>query len=333
MNLQERKAALLLMGDYLKDANDAGWQEAKRRAAAANGWFTEAFINLAAANIAERFLTAGALQQLIDRFGIGEPLSPKRVGIVMAGNVPMVGFHDLLCTFLCGHYAVVKPSSKDEVLMTYVVEKLIEFAPAAEPYLTIAERLNGCEAYIATGSNNSAAVFEHYFSKYPHIIRRNRTSVAVLTGAESAEDLQRLADDVYAFFGLGCRNVTKLFVPKDYNFEPLVAAFRKYDYLADHSKYKNNYDYNLAIALLNRRPFMSGESLLLLEDESLFSPIAQLNYSFYENADEVYRTLQASNEVQCVVGQAGLPFGEAQQPGVCDFADGVNTVEFLQSLS
>lgn len=321
------------LGNYLR-TTDEDWQRATEKATAENAWFTPAFIALSVNNISRRFLTGQSLQELIDRYSIpSENLSPKKVGIVMAGNIPLVGFHDLLCTFLTGHHAVIKLSSKDSVLIRFVVERLIAWDAAAAPYFTFGEMLKGCDAYIATGSNNTSTYFEFYFAKYPHIIRKNRTSVALLTGQESAKELEKLADDVYQFFGLGCRNVTKIFVPEGYHFEPLLEAFKKYNDLADHPKYKNNYDYNLAIHLLNKRYFMSNQSLLLVEDASAFSRIGQLHYEYYKNAEAVRERLSGDETIQCIVGRGDVPFGEAQQPGICDFADGVDTVRFLLNLS
>lgn len=332
MNLQERKEILVRLGNYLQAA-DEDWQRATKKASAENAWFTPEFIALSVNNISRQFLTEQSLQDLIDRYSIpSDNPSPKKVGIVMAGNIPLVGFHDLLCTFLTGHYAVIKLSSKDAVLMRFVVTKLIEWNAAAAPYFTFGEMLKGCDVYIATGSNNTSNYFEFYFAKYPHIIRKNRTSVALLTGQESAVELEQLADDVYQFFGLGCRNVTKIFVPENYNFEPLLEAFKKYYDLADHQKYKNNYDYNLAIHLLNKRYFMSNQSLLLVEDASPFSRIGELHYEYYQDAGAVRERLSGDETIQCVVGRGDVPFGKAQRPGICDFADGVDTVQFLLNL-
>lgn len=332
MNLQERKEILLRLGTYIS-SGDEEWQLAKERATAENSWFIREFIELAAQNIATQFLTADSLQQLITRYQIPqENRSPKKVGIVMAGNIPMVGFHDLLCTFITGHRAVMKLSSKDTVLIKFIVKKLVEWHPTVADYLYFSEMLKACDAYIATGSNNSSTYFAYYFSKYPHIIRQNRTSVAILTGQESAEELEALADDVYQFFGLGCRNVTKIFVPDGYDFRPLLQIFGKYNYLADHPKYKNNYDYNLAMLLLNKRYFMSNESLLLVEDPSVISRIGQLHYEFYQNIEELRNGLSGNQTLQCVVGDSDVQFGRVQYPGVCDYADGVDTMEFLVNL-
>src|SRR5258705_11293668 len=192
----------------------------------------------------------------------------------MAGNIPLVGFHDLLCVFISGHKAMIKLSSKDKLLIKHLTEKLGEWDAEINDLIQFSEMLKGCDAYIATGSNNSSRYFDYYFGKYPHIIRRNRTSMAVLDGEETNEELEKLADDVYLYFGLGCRNVTKIYVPKEYDFIPLLRAFDKYNYLAENHKYRNNYDYSLAIHLLNKKMYMSNPSIMLIEEMAPFSPIS-----------------------------------------------------------
>jgi len=192
--------------------------------------------------------------------------------------------------------------------------------------------LKGCDAYITTGSNNSARYFEYYFSKYPNIIRRNRTSVAVLDGTETPEELDKLADDVHLYFGMGCRNVTKIFIPKNYDFIPILSAFKKYDRFKDHHKYKNNYDYNLALHILNGKFYMTNESVILVESPSIFSPISQLNYEFYTRKKDVDESLRLLEYLQCAVGHGYIPFGQAQLPSLTDYADGVDTMKFLTSL-
>ncbi len=250
----------------------------------------------------------------------------------MAGNIPLVGFHDWLCVFISGHKALIKPSSKDQVLIKHLLEKLNEWNADAATFSEFSEMLKGCDAYIATGSNNSSRYFEYYFKKYPHIIRRNRTSVAVLTGKETNEELEKLADDVYLYFGLGCRNVTKIYVPEEYDFIPLLEAFRKYNYLADHHKYKNNYDYNLALHLLNKKYYMTNGSILLIEDAPFFSPISQLNYEFYNDRNILQNLLKQNSDLQCIVGKDFTAFGESQSPVISDYADGVDTLHFLSKL-
>lgn len=332
MNLQHRIDLMSRLGQYILSANEA-WIAAKEKASYTNGWFIPEFIDLASNNIATRFLQKEILEQWAASYQLPDSNpTPKTVGIVMAGNIPLVGFHDLLCTFITGHRAMIKTSSKDEVLIKHLVEQLIQWEPAVAEQIQFSEILKGCDAYIATGSNNTAGYFEYYFSRFPHIIRRNRTSVAVLTGTETKEQLEQLADDVYLYFGLGCRNVTKVYVPADYDFIPLLDAFRKYDHLADHHKYKNNYDYNLALHLLNKKYYMSTASLLLVEEASLFSPISQLNYEFYADDRKLVSELKDNPQLQCITGSEFIPFGMGQSPSVSDYADGVDTVVFLRGL-
>lgn len=332
MNLLQRKELLVRLGKYLQ-SNEEQWQQAKHRAFLENRWFIPEFIELSVNNIAQNFLQPVQLEQLINRYQIPkENQNPKKVGIVMAGNIPLVGFHDLLCVFLTGNFAVVKPSSKDEVLIKHLVKKMTEWNQQVETYVSVSEIIKGCDAYIATGSNNSSRYFEYYFAKYPSIIRKNRTSVAILNGNETDEQLKKLADDVYQFFGLGCRNVTKIFVPQHYNFIPLLNAFKKYNHLIDHHKYKNNYDYNLAIHILNNQYYMTNGSILLIENDSLFSPIGELHYAYYTDEKDLREKLKADPNIQCIVGVNDIAFGEAQCPGVCDYADGVDTMNFLKSL-
>jgi len=192
--------------------------------------------------------------------------------------------------------------------------------------------LKNCDAYIATGSNTSANYFEYYFAKYPNIIRKNRTSVGIITGTETTEELTALADDVYMYCGLGCRNVTKLYVPKGYDFLPMLTAFRKYDHLKDVNKYRNNLDYNLALYMINNQFYMNNDSLLMVENSSIFSPVAVLHYEYYSDLQLALESLPENQSIQAIVGQNYIPFGAAQKPTLSDFADGVNTIEFLNSL-
>lgn len=331
--LQRRIELMVQLGQYLL-ANQASLQAAKERAYLQNNWFTPENLDLAIQNIRTAYLDATQLQQWLKPYAsaITAVERPKTVGIVMAGNIPLVGFHDLLCTFLSGHVLRIKPSSKDKVLLQHIIDQLIVWEPSLAESLSTAEMLKNCNAYIATGSNNSARYFEQYFSKYPHIIRRNRTSVALLTGDETPTELERLSDDVFQYFGLGCRNVTKLYVPAGYDFIPLLQAFRKYNHLIEHHKYKNNYDYNLALHLLNHRFYMSSEALLLSEHPSVFSPISVLHYEYYQSISAILAQLQQNPDIQCIVGRSFVPFGQAQHPSLNDYADGVNTMEFLLSL-
>lgn len=333
LNLQHRIDLLLQLGKYIQD-DGPEWQGVKQKASAFNGWFTPHFIEVATQNIASRFLNGNTMLQIAQKYQVPESSpNPATIGIVMAGNIPLVGFHDWLCVVLSGHSATIKASSKDNILLEHLLHKLMEWNPAATDHFSFSEMLKGCDAYIATGSDNSARYFDYYFKRFPSIIRRNRTSAAILTGQETAAELEGLADDTHLYFGLGCRNVTKIFVPSDYDFVPLLEAMKKYHAFADHSKYKNNYDYQLAIHLLNNQYYMTNGVVLLSESPSIFSPISQLNYEFYSDKNKVLEELQSNNSVQCIVGQGLLPFGQAQCPGWEDYADGVNTMSFLQGLN
>ena len=330
MNLQMRIGLAAQLGEYIL-SNGAEWQETKQRASLTNPWFTPEFTDIATENIANHFLSKQKLVHWTSAYKI-QPTLAKRIGIVMAGNIPLVGFHDFLCVFISGHKAIIKASSKDDVLINHLVQKLKDWDTEANELAVFQEMLKDCDAYIATGSNNSARYFEYYFSKYAHIIRRNRTSVAVLDGSETMEELEKLADDVHFYFGMGCRNVTKIFVPKDYDFLPMLTAFKKYNYFKDHHKYKNNYDYYLALHILNRKFYMSNESIILIENPSIFSPISQLNYEFYAHKNAVDENLGSLDALQCAVGHGYIPFGEAQLPSLSDYADRIDTMKFLTEL-
>src|SRR5258705_170290 len=330
MNLQMRINLAAKLGEYILSGSNE-WQEVKHEASLINPWFTHEFTDIAAENIAKHFLDKQKLENWTSSYKI-EAVNPKKIGIVTAGNIPLVGFHDLLCVFISGHKAIIKPSSKDEVLIRHLIQKLEEWDGAFTGQIIFAEMLKSCDAYIATGSNNSARYFEYYFKKYPSIIRRNRTSVAVLDGNETIEELEKLADDVHLYFGMGCRNVTKIFVPKDYDFIPLLSAFKKYDHFKDHHKYKNNYDYYLAIHILNGKFYMATESIILLESPSIFSPISQLNYEFYTDKKLLSENLGSLVDLQCAIGHDYIPFGQAQLPSLTDYADGIDTINFLINL-
>lgn len=333
MNLKERINLLAQLGNYMK-GNEESWQTAKRKAFAENQWFMPEFINLSTEQIADNYLKENQLNLLADRYNIPENnISPKNVGIVMAGNIPLVGFHDLLCVFITGNHASIKPSSKDDVLIRHIVDKMVEWQPGSAHYFTISSMIKNCDAYIATGSNNSSRYFDYYFQKYPHIIRKNRTSVAIVTGNESESELQALADDVYLYFGLGCRNVTKLYVPTNYEFLPLLEAFRKYDRLITHHKYKNNLDYNLAVHILNNKYYMTNDTIILAEEDKLFSPISQLNFEYYSDLEKLRQELKHNEQVQCIVSSQDVSFGQAQCPAITDYADGVDTMQFLMDLA
>jgi hypothetical protein len=331
MNLEERIQVLKMLNHYLLDELPP-LKSIKQKAFEKNKWFTEEFVDLSFKNISDQFLDWEKLQNWISFYHLDDNISPKKIGIVMAGNIPLVGFHDFLCAFISGHHQHIKLSEKDEVLLTHILEKMVEWNSKVADVIKISSLLKDCDAYIATGSNNSARYFNYYFGKYPSIIRKNKTSVAVLSGRETAADLSFLADDVHLYFGLGCRNVTKIFVPKDYDFVPLLDAFRKYNYYADHTKYRNNYDYNLALLIMNNKFYMTNDSIILVENENPFSAVSELHYSFYEEINAVKEELKQTRDIQCIMGENYLSFGTSQTPGLFDYADGVDVMQFLLSL-
>lgn len=332
MDLQQRLDLLEKLRNYLL-SNDESLNLAIEKAHRENGWFTPPFVRLALENIANDLLHKEKLLSWIGAYNLPQSVSDrKNVGIVMAGNIPLVGFHDFLCVFVSGHAQTIKPSSKDEVLIRHLMEKLFSWNTAVSGLVAFGDMLKGCDAYIATGSNNSSRYFKYYFSKYPSIIRRNRTSVAILTGNETEADLLNLADDVHQYFGLGCRNVTKIFIPRSYDFVPLLDVFKKYHYLADHNKFRNNYDYQLALLIMNKQYYMTNGSIILTEQESAFAAISRLNYEFYDDRQYLNASLKANQNIQCIVSNKDIPFGKSQSPTLRDYADKIDTMLFLRAL-
>ena len=331
MDLENRIGLLVELGKFMQ-SDDADWKAAKIKTFQHNPWFIPDFIELAVNQIVNHFLKRDLVEKWTRSYHFPSiNTKPKKVGIVMAGNIPLVGFHDFISCFLSGHQIIIKLSSRDNFLFPVILEFINNKNPSPVLPIQIAAMLKGLDAYIATGSNNSARYFEYYFAKYPSLIRRNRTSIALLNGNETGEELGKLADDVFLYFGLGCRNVTQIHVPENYDFIPLLQAFRKYQWMADHHKYKNNYDYRLSLAILNKQYYMTNDSLLLLENDSPFSPIAVLHYTFYK--DPSGKVPAGENEnIQCIVGKDFLPFGKSQEPELRDYADGADTMQFLQSL-
>jgi hypothetical protein len=338
MKLEQRIDLLAELGNYMLSAAPA-WEAVQYKASKANGWFTPEFIQLAVQQIATEYLQKDKLTEWAKKYDLpAEQHAPKNIGLIMAGNIPLVGFHDMLSIFISGHYQQVKASSRDGSLIRHLVEWMADAQPEVNTYIKFSERLNGCDAYITTGSNNSARYFDYYFGKYPNIIRRNRTSVAVLTGNESGAELDALADDVNQYFGLGCRNVTQIYVPENYDFAPLLEAFKKYGHLSDLTKYKHNYDYQLTLLLLNKKFYMTNGSILLTENQSPFSPISVLHYQYYKPGQTPSIPTGADSDIQCVVGSGSptapslIQFGKAQRPTLEDYADGVDTLQFLRNL-
>jgi len=335
-NLQQRINAFAALGNRLENLDQEEFLNWVAYASAQNKWFTESSIRQAIANI-RKLLIKDLLTDWCASYNfVGK--TPMRVGMVLAGNIPLVGFHDILSVLISGNIAVIKVSSQDAVLIQKVLGLLIEAEPKMSVQIEIAEKITLADAYIATGSDNTARYFEYYFSKKPNIIRKNRTSVAVLNGNEQEQDIHMLGEDMFTYFGLGCRNVSKLFLPVGFDPVNLIKHLEKYSYLIDHTKYGNNYEYNRAIYLLKGMPYFDNGFILLKEDEGLVSPISVIFYSFYNNKTELQNYLQENKEkIQVVASMDGwfegsLPFGAAQKPSLTDYADNVDTMAFLERL-
>ena len=335
MNLNQRIELMLRLGEHLR-TKDEYLEAIMHRTAFNNQWFTIENQKQAIDAIATFFLDRSQLKAWLKTYSISDSNSPKKVGLVLAGNIPMVGFHDLLSVFLAGHHAIIKLSDKDQFVLPYIIKLLGEWESEAKHYFRFVPQLKDFDAVIATGSNNSSRYFEAYFGKYPHIIRRNRNAIAILTGEESREELHRLGEDIFQYFGLGCRNVSKLYVPKGYDFEPLMEELHRYNSIILNSKYKNNFDYNYSLYILNKVPIINNGCIILAENESLQSRIASLHYEFYDSTVALEKELEhRKDEIQCIVAknqEGAFSFGQAQQPQLWDYADGVDTMQFLLSI-
>ena len=341
MLLKERLEALIQLGKELTPDNEA-LQTAIRKTAFHNAWLTIENQWKAINAIRDNFLSRELLEKWVSSytFPSQDEAKFKTISLVLAGNIPLVGFHDLLCVFVAGHKAKIKLSDKDPYLIPFLIQNLIEINSSCKACFEIVEgAMKDFDAVIATGSNNSSRYFEAYFGKYPHIIRKNRNAVAVLRGDETAEDFRHLGEDIFTYFGLGCRNVSKIYVPRGYHFEPLLEVIHEFKELVLHDKYKNNFDYQFTIVILNKIKYHSNGCLMMIENEAIASPIAMVYYEYYCNYKALSAKLKTLNEeIQCVVAKApiaNLPtfnFGDAQKPTLSDYADGEDTMAFLLSL-
>jgi hypothetical protein len=303
-----------------------------------NAWFTDQEVKRAVASLAF-MLNNNDLEKWFESISITE--DPKKVGLILAGNIPMVGFHDVLSVLATGNIALIKLSSADDKLLPALLNELVKIEPALEAQIQYTERLKDFDAIIATGSNNSSRYFDYYFGKVPNIIRKNRNSVAVLTGTEGPESIAQLGHDLFDYYGLGCRNVSKVFIPEGYEIKNFFEPIESFQPIINHFKYNNNYDYNKSIYLVNQVKHYDNGFLLMKEDTGMSSPLAVLYFEQYKDLDAVAETLNAQLEqIQCVVSEATinskmqiLPFGQSQYPRLWDYADNVNTIEFLNTIS
>lgn len=339
MTRNNRIDALANLGDYLSSP-DEPLEELIASAPYQNAWFTPDNTRKAITSIG-RMLNRPDLEQWLAPAAVPEENSnPKSVGLVLAGNIPMVGFHDILCVLASGNKALIKLSSQDQKLIPFILNKLIDLEPGFAERFEFIERLTGFDAVIATGSGNTSRYFEYYFKSVPHIIRKNRNSIAVLDGTETEAELKALGHDIFDYFGLGCRNVSKLYVPEGYDFKAFFEAIEEFQPVSDHHKYNNNYDYNKSIFLVNLDKHLDNGFLLLKKDERIASPLAVLYYEEYVSLTALVPALQPlDQQVQCMVSKVKLPldipqfaFGQTQEPGLWDYADRVDTMAFLRNL-
>lgn len=337
--LSDRISAFILLGNRLSNLEGDEKQWLFQQAQNQNAWFTPQSLEQALKGI-QILLDANALQKWVDSYSFLESDQPQQIGLMLAGNIPGVGFHDILAVLIAGHSACIKLSSQDSALPRWLLAQLKSIEPRFAERIHFEELLKNKHAYIATGSDNSARYFNYYFGKFPHLIRSNRTSVAILSGGETIADLEALGHDVFDYFGLGCRNVSKVFVKNQAQLTQLLDAIQSFKWVANHHKYFNNYEYTKSIYLVNSTPHLDNGFLLLKESADLVSPIGVLFYEIYEDEIDLQSKLSSlACQIQCVVGSVGfgfpggmVPFGQTQCPAPWDYADGVDTLQFLSRL-
>ena len=339
MNLNERIAALVKLGDWLnKPENNFELELLYEKAEGDNKWFSIQNSKFTLEHISNYFLRKDILEQWTNTYPtIENNPKAKNVGLILAGNIPAVGFHDILCSFITGNISIIKYSDKDKIILPFLIQKLVELEPAANNYFHKVERIENIDKLIATGSDNSSRYFDYYFSKFDHIIRSNRNSVAIIHGDETSADLSKLAEDIFRYYGLGCRSVSKIYVPKTFDLEFFMQEMDKMsDELLSNSKYKNNFDYNRSVYLLNGTKHWCNDSLIIIEDPSLLSRISVLHFEFYDNTEAlINQILNIKDRIQCIVSNKyiselnTIPLGESQNPEISEYADGVDTIEFL----
>jgi hypothetical protein len=339
--IQQRIQSISQLGAFLTEAlkstgaTSVALSTILDQAMAQNRWFTHESMRQALSYWAEQ-LSPQSLSQWVDHYEMKEA-SPKRVLLILAGNIPLVGFHDVLCTYLSGHISVIKASQKDSVLLSYLLQQLTEIDPQSRSLVDwTTNTTTNFEAVIATGSTNSSRYFDYYFNKYPHIIRRNRNSLAYLEQSEQQEHLKLLCNDVFDYFGLGCRNVTHLLLQKGFELNRLEEELRKRTDLLAHNKYMNNVDYHRSVFIMNGQDFKDACTALLVESQSISSPIGVIHYQWINDEKDASAYIQAHHEaIQCVVSASDkhLNFGDTQQPALGDYADQIDTLDFLLALN
>ncbi len=353
MNIKERVSTFKKLGEFLNDVlNDTVQEKSLLEVSSQltklidevhvyNGWFTKQNVTSAIRSIVQ-MLDENMLEEWVKKYPqLETSKSVKQVGVIMAGNIPLVGFHDFLCVLVSGNKILAKLSSDDDKLLPLIAMALIIIEPRFESQIHFADgKLEKIDAIIATGSNNSARYFEYYFSKYPHIIRKNRNGVAVITGNETEEQLKNIGKDIFQYYGLGCRNVSKIMVPTGYKLDKIFEAVYEHGYVMDNKKYFNNYEYHRTVYLMNSIKFLDNNFVMMKEDIGIASPIGVLYYEWYSDIDFLKTKLKAdSQNIQCVVSISNMfhektvDFGQTQEPSVFDYADGIDVLDFMSSLN
>ena len=335
MNLENRLKAFVKLGNKLKILDENELNNLFENAKAHNSWFDSDEVSRAIATLIN-YLGFQSLHNFVSKYDLKDKINSKKIGVIMAGNIPMAGIHDLIVVLLSGNILYAKLSSQDPYLIKAITKMLVEIELEFNNYIHFVDQLKEVEVIIASGSDNSARYFEYYFSKYPNIIRKTRSSCAIIKGDEKQPEFIKLSADVFYYFGLGCRNVSKLYIPKNYDLVPLLEAFEEKGKkaIANH-KFSNNYDYNKSIYLINRVIHLDNGYILLTENERLTSPISVLYFEYYKDEDELRKKLNNfRDKIQCIVSssawwQGSIDFGEAQNPQISDYADGVDTMKFL----
>jgi hypothetical protein len=335
MELIERIKAFALLGSKISNLSEEERGKIYDQARNLNPWFVPESVELSLKGIA-LFLNEEKLNQWASAYTLTE--QNKKVGLAMAGNIPLVGFHDYLSVLLSGNEVIIKLSSQDSYLLPLINEWLIEIEPRFANKIHVEERLKNIDAIIATGSDNTSRYFEYYFRNIPHIIRKNRSSIAILMGEEDTDQLTELGKDVFSYFGLGCRNISKVFVPEGYEFIKLLDSWAGYREIINHHKYANNYDYQKSILLVNKIPHLDNGFILLTQQEQLVSPISVLYFETYTTQTDLKNKVKIQKDkIQCIVSAKGwfdqsIPFGKAQQPDLWDYADSIDTMQFLADI-
>jgi len=337
MEIITRVKSFLRLKNEIENLSDAALKPLMKKAMINNPWFTESNIELAFEGIIA-LLTEDHLLKWLANYKFSSN-TPGKIGVIMAGNIPMVGFHDMLCVLLSNNILNAKLSSQDNILIPFLAEKLTAIEPEWQEKIQFVDKLKGVDAVIATGSDNSARYFEYYFKNIPALIRKNRTSVAVISGNETKKELRDLGKDIYQYFGLGCRNVSKLFLPKNYDITLLLDEWNDWSHFMENHKFMNNHTYYRAIYSIEKIKYLDNGFSIFTQNKDLVSPTSVIYYNFYENESEVLRYLsEFRDKIQCVVSQKPLgeiktvPFGQTQKPQVWDYSDNVDTMNFLLDL-